>query len=74
MCGVLVNGRRVARIGAQALDDEPRVLAVTWLLLSRAALCLNDEAIFDLSEGRCPACASEHFVLLARWLAERERL
>ncbi len=66
-----LNGRRVARIGTQA-PDEPRVLAVTWLPLSRAALCINEhEAIFDVSEGRCPACASENFVLLGKWLAGR---
>lgn len=45
--------------------------AVTWLPLSRAAFCLNEEAVFDLAERACPVCGSQTFVLLARWLQER---
>lgn len=51
--------------------SEPRVLASIWMPLSRAAMCLDCESVFDLGEGQCPACGSEHFVLLTRWLTER---
>lgn len=48
-----------------------RVLAVAWLPLDRAAVCLNDETVFDVGEGTCPRCGGETFALLARWLQER---
>lgn len=48
-----------------------RVLAVTWLPLSRAALCLNDETVFDVEEAVCPVCGSATFALLGRWLQGR---
>lgn len=49
-------------------DGEPRVLAVVWLPLSRAALCLGDETIFDLAERCCPTCGDTHLVSLAAFL------
>ena len=52
------------------MSDE-RVLAVVWLSLFRAALCLDDETVFDVEEGACPVCGGESFALLARWLQER---
>ena len=51
--------------------SAPRVLASVWMPLSRAAMCLEDETVFDVGEGQCPVCGSEHFVLLTRWLTER---
>lgn len=55
------------------MSDE-RVLAVTWLPLARAALCLSCDAetVFDIENGECPACGSPTFALLARWLQERK--
>lgn len=64
------------------MTDEPRVLAVTWVPLSRAMFCLEPdcEAIFPLIEIdgdgtqitaralACPACGSEAFVPLGAWL------
>ena len=53
--------------------SEPRVAAVVWLPLSRAALCLScdQETVFDVEDGECPTCARADFVLLGRWLQER---
>ena len=48
-----------------------RVLAAVWLPLERAALCLDDETVFDLEQQECPTCGSASFALLARWLQER---
>ena len=48
-----------------------RVLANVWLPLEFAALCLDDETIFDLRDGACPTCGSETFSLLAKWLGEK---
>ena len=42
-----------------------------YVPLARAALCLTCSAIFTVGPT-CPACASEHFMPLARWLSERE--
>jgi len=36
-----------------------------WVRLSRAQLCLDCEAISDVSQPRCPACASGAFMTLA---------
>ena len=49
---------------------RPRSFARTWLPLARAALCLNDETIFDVREARCPVCGQDAFVLITRWLQE----
>lgn len=46
----------------------PRVLAVVWLPLDRAALCLGDETVFDIREGRCPTCGDGHLMPLAAFL------
>jgi hypothetical protein len=51
----------------------PRVLASTWLPLEFAALCLDDETVFDLRERECPACGATTWALLATWLKERAR-
>lgn len=51
--------------------SEERVLAVVWLPLDHAALCADDETVFDVEEGACPVCGGESFALLARWLQER---
>ena len=51
--------------------SEANVLAAIWVPLSRAALCLNDETVFDVGDGACPQRDGEHFALLARWLQER---
>lgn len=49
---------------------EPLVLNAV-LSLSRAALCLDDDTIFPMTDGRCPRCGSRGWVLLSRWLGER---
>lgn len=36
--------------------------------LAAAALCLNDETMFHVSDARCPVCASEHFVMVSTWV------
>ena len=50
--------------------SEPRVAAVVWLPLSRAALCLScdQETVFDVQDQECPTCGSEHWQLLQTWL------
>lgn len=50
--------------------SEARVLAAVWIPLARAALCLNDETVFDLEQQECPTCGGASFALLARWLVE----
>ena len=49
----------------------PRVLAVTWLPLEFAALCLDDETVFDIRDGACPMCDRTTWAPLAKWLQER---
>ena len=39
--------------------------------LTRAALCLDCEACFELETGPCPACGGEIWVPLARFLGSR---
>ena len=40
-----------------------------WLPLERAALCVECEAVFDLTGlTTCPACGSEHFLSIGRLL------
>jgi len=39
-----------------------------YVPLGRACVCLDCEAVF-LVGPTCPACASEHFVPLATWMA-----
>ena len=53
--------------------SEPRVAAVVWLPLSRAALCLScdQETVFDVQDQECPTCSREDFILLAHWLRDR---
>ena len=41
---------------------------MTWVPLSAAALCLDCDAVFR-ADGQCPACASESWVLLGRFLS-----
>ena len=50
------------------MNADPIVHGV--IPLESAALCLDDETIFHVADGRCPRCASEHFAMLA-WLTER---
>lgn len=45
----------------------------TWIPLDRAALCLDDEAVFDVSDGECPSCGGAQFMLLVHWLQEDAR-
>ena len=49
----------------------PRVLANIWLPLEFAALCLDDETVFDLRDGACPTCNSAAWAPMAKWLGER---
>lgn len=51
------------------MNTEPLVWAC--IPLERAALCLDDETIFHVSDVRCPRCASATFVMLAAWLTSR---
>ena len=60
----------MSTLGAGGMS-APRVLACVWLPLQRAALCLNDETVFDVEQRECPICGSRTFSMLARWLAER---
>ena len=36
--------------------------------LARAVVCVNCDALFDVSERRCPRCTSEVFSPVATWL------
>lgn len=49
-------------------DDEP----FSYVELRRAKLCLDCEVIFD--GPRCPACTSETFVPVKRWIRPTERV
>lgn len=41
--------------------------------LARLGLCPDCERAFDMSEGACPKCGSEHFVALSlRWMRPAE--
>jgi hypothetical protein len=39
------------------------------LPLSRVALCLDCEACFDITTGRCPACGGRMWALVAGFVA-----
>jgi rRNA maturation endonuclease Nob1 len=43
------------------------------LPLTSVALCLDCEECFELGTDQCPACGSETWTPLARFLAGRER-
>lgn len=43
----------------------------SYVSLKRARLCLDCESIFE--GPRCPACASESFVPVTRWIRPTER-
>ncbi len=55
---------------------EPRVLGTVrrqWIPLSYAAVCLDEEVVFDVRNGVCPTCSrSASWVLLSRWLTRKE--
>lgn len=41
--------------------------------LTRAALCLNCEEVFDLDYyNQCPLCCSSHWWAMERWLEEQD--
>ena len=46
----------------------PRVLAVDFIPLDRAALCLDCETIYPLSAHECPRCGGMQRSTLATWL------
>ena len=50
--------------------SETRVLAVAWVPLEQAALCVSCETVFNVQDQTCPACGHDTFALLARWLCE----
>ncbi len=49
--------------------EEPDIYP--YIDLKRARLCLDCEMIFDAPQ--CPACASESFVPVTRWIRPSER-
>ncbi len=57
----------------EPLSGTERVLALDWVPLGRAGLCLDCEAVFVISRDGCPACASSNFMPLATWLRQRQR-
>ena len=54
------------------MTNTPRVLASIWLPLEFAALCLDDEAVFDIRAGACPSCNGTTWAPLAKWLTRRK--
>lgn len=44
------------------------MLNLNVIPLQFAALCLNDESIFDLRVGECPVCARKDFLSMSRVL------
>ena len=55
-------------------EFEPRVLALTWVPLDRAMLCISCESVFAINDVlACPACGSEVFHPLHVWLSESRR-
>ena len=56
----------MARTGPPADDLEP----YSYVELRRAKLCLDCEGIFQ--GPRCPACTSESFVPVTRWIRPSE--
>lgn len=71
----LTVGRIVLGPPPARVSPSPRVLAVGWIDLKYAALCVNElpdrELVFDLRDRRCPSCASANWTPLATWLQER---
>ena len=49
-------------------DDTPTLLRILHFPLRRVALCLDCEECFELGVSTCPACGSETWVALARFL------
>lgn len=44
--------------------------APVWLPLERAMVCLSCDNLSDSAARRCPVCASESRMPLARWLGK----
>ncbi len=57
---------------AGASSPIPERDPYSYVDLRRARLCLDCEMVFE--GPRCPACASESFVPLTRWIRPAERV
>ena len=50
------------------LDEQAFGPAVGCLPLWRAALCADDDVIFDMRLGQCPQCGGTSWTLLSKFL------
>jgi hypothetical protein len=61
----------VAVVGTGQFVDPARRVTLEFVQLQVARLCLDCEEVHD--EYRCPACASDQFSYLTRWVPGRDR-
>jgi hypothetical protein len=53
--------------------SEVDVMSTAYVPLSRLAICLNCDACFGIGPERCPACGSETWSLLGRFIQPLHR-